>query len=172
MKTFYKIGRGLFIILLSTALLMNIVSIVKRITTDEKIPLALGFGNAVILTGSMKPEINEGDFIIIHKQKSYEVNDVVTYRTANTPVTHRIVEKTPDGYVTQGDANNAADGEIAAERVIGKVVVTVPKAGNAILFFQRPEGMLLLFALLFAISQAPKLFRSISSLAARRKNNT
>ena len=171
LKALKTVFKGLAIGILSLALLLNAAVLVKRLVTKEKIPLVMGFGNAVVITGSMKPAINEGDVIIIRKQDAYAVQDIVAYRTANTPVTHRIVEATDSGYITQGDANNARDKEIAQSSVIGKVVKIIPKAGNAILFFQKPMGMLILLAGLFALAQAPALLRSIRARAELRKKN-
>ena len=111
-----------------------------------------------------------GDMVIIHKQSDYEVNDIITYQGNNHPITHRLIEKTPNGYITQGDANNAKDGEIEQSQVIGKVVKTIPKVGHVILFFQEPLGMILLMLSLFAIIEAPRLIGKI--LKNSRENKT
>ena len=155
-----KVLKGLFIGVLILALLFNAIGIFRRVALKESLPLVMGFGNAVIISGSMEPAIDIGDMVIVHKQNGYEVGDVVSYHSS-TPVTHRIVEKTPDGYITQGDANNARDQEIEKSRVIGKVIKIIPKVGTVIFFFQEPLGMVLLLLVLFALIEIPIFFRKV-----------
>ena len=159
----------IFIGVLAIALLFNLISIFKRVALKEQIPLVMGYGNAIIITGSMEPSINIMDVIIIHKQTDYEPGDIVTYRS-NIPITHRILEKTSDGYITQGDANNTQDPEVNKNQIIGKVIKIVPKAGNVILFFQKPFGMLILILCLFAMIEAPRLIDKIRKSDHINKN--
>ncbi len=74
-------------------------------------------------TGSMRDKINVGDYILIHKQSNYKVNDIVTYKINESYITHRIVEIDEDKIITKGDANNVEDSEITKEDIIGKVIV-------------------------------------------------
>lgn len=74
-------------------------------------------------TGSMRDNINVGDYILIHKQSNYKVNDIVTYKINESYITHRIVEIDEDKIITKGDANNVEDSEITKEDIIGKVIV-------------------------------------------------
>jgi len=154
-KLLLKIGKYLFIGLLVVALLANLISIFKRLVLKEQLPMAFGWGSAIIISGSMEPAIHVGDLVIIHRQGSYAVGDIVTFAGNNYPITHRVMGLTPNGYITQGDANNAVDGEIDRDRIIGRVVAYVPRAGNVILFFQSTLGMLLLIAALFVILGLP-----------------
>ena len=149
-KLSLKLLKNIIIGVLAVVLLLNIIGIVKKIFFKEQIPLVFGFGNAVILTGSMEPALASGDIVIIQRHSDYEAGDIVTY-TSNTCITHRIVQKTPTGYITKGDANNTPDQEIEQSRVIGKVIKIIPKAGHAILFLQSPLGLLILISAMFAI---------------------
>jgi len=160
-KTLLKIGKIIFIGILSVILLFNIISIIQRVVSDEQIPLIMGYGNAVIITGSMEPAISPGDIVVIHKQDDYEVGDIVTYMS-NSAITHRIVEKTADGYVTQGDANNARDPEIEKSRIVGKVTTVIPQVGDILLFLQNPLHLLIVILLIFAVFEIPRLFRKRS----------
>lgn len=101
----------------------------------------------------MEPVIYAEDMIIIHVQKSYEVDDIITYKGNTKSVTHRIIEKTDTGYITKGDANNTSDGEIHKDRVIGKVVKIIPKAGKIINILQNPIYLVILFLCLFLIER-------------------
>ena len=158
MKPALKVGRVILIIALLVLLLFNLLGIVQRVLFKIQIPLVFGFGNAVIVTGSMEPTIVPGDIVLIQKRQNYAVGDIVTYQSAS-PITHRIVEKTESGYITQGDANNTRDDEIASSRIIGKVVKIIPKAGNVVLFLQNPGYLLILLLILISIFELPRLFK-------------
>lgn len=81
-------------------------------------------GTLLICSGSMEPELEIGDIIIIKKYDNYEVGDIVTYLDDdNILVTHRIIEKTENGFVLKGDNNNTKDKEIVNKDIIaGKVI--------------------------------------------------
>ena len=74
---------------------------------------------------SMRPAIEPGDLLIIHKEKTYEEGDIITFvNDRNQIVTHRIIEITPEKeYRTQGDNNKFEDTEhINDQHVYGKVI--------------------------------------------------
>lgn len=77
-----------------------------------------------ISTGSMEPEIQIGEAIIIKGQSTYEVGDIITYNVKNLYlVTHRIVEKEGENYITKGDKNNINDKEkVSKNNIEGKVI--------------------------------------------------
>ena len=75
----------------------------------------------------MLPKFKKGDFIIIKKQKEYNIGDIITYSISEGNnvyyVTHRIIKKYENEYVTKGDANNKEDNYKVYENVIkGKVI--------------------------------------------------
>ena len=140
----------------------NITSYIKRLTSDEQLPLVLGFGSAIVLTGSMEPNISAGDLVVIHRQDSYKPNQVVTYEGNTTPVTHRVIaigsdENGGTTYLTQGDANNTDDGYIPADRIIGRVILVIPNVGGLQNFLTSPMGFTLITLALGAMLFAPEL---------------
>lgn len=73
----------------------------------------------VIATGSMTPNINKGDMVIIEniteeEKKNLSVGDIIAFKMDNKTVVHRIINKinTSSGvfYSTKGDNNNSPDG--------------------------------------------------------------
>ena len=72
----------------------------------------------------MNPIFNKGDIVIVKKQESYEIGDIITYYLdENCLITHRIVEKYENGFITKGDDNNVNDKEIVKlDQIIGKVI--------------------------------------------------
>lgn len=117
-----------------------------------------GFKTAVVLTGSMSGTIEPNDLIVTRRQKSYSVGDIITYSAGGTPVTHRITEKTEDGFITRGDANNAPDAEtVRPEMIIGRVVLILPHIGAVIGFLKTPQGLLCIFAVILAAAAAHEI---------------
>lgn len=75
-------------------------------------------------SNSMAPNFNKEDLIIIKEEKEYEVGDIITFKTLDgIYVTHRIIEKDENGFITKGDNNNTKDDEkVTKEQICGKVV--------------------------------------------------
>lgn len=133
-------------------ILINIILIAGSYINPGELPGVFGIKPAVVLSGSMEPEIQVGDLIFIRSTDSalLKEGDVVCYLTSGKAVTHRIISVTQgeDGqprYVTQGDANNAADRlAVTTDQVQGIWKgARIPKLGSAILFMQTTTGMIL-----------------------------
>ncbi len=80
-----------------------------------------------VSSNSMKPELQTGDLILVKKEKTYEIGEIITYQTKDGYlITHRIIEQGKNGFITQGDANNCADElTVKQEQIIGKVIQKV-----------------------------------------------
>ncbi|MBP1042826.1 signal peptidase I [Vagococcus sp. BWB3-3] len=109
-----------------------------------------------VLTNSMIPKdpkiqkggFQAGDIIIVQmtNPKELKKGDIVTYSLLSTEtavLTHRIKEVIPNFedteelyFITQGDANDAEDNPVSADRIIGKKVFTVPKVGMVLDFLR------------------------------------
>jgi signal peptidase len=105
------------------------------------VPKATGSRPLTVLTGSMTPTYPPGDVVIVRPADAdnLQIGDVITFQAVSDDprlTTHRIksVVLTGEGrrYVTQGDANGAADPEpITPEQVRGTVWYSVPYVGYA-----------------------------------------
>lgn len=106
----------------------------------------LGYGIFVVVTGSMEPEIKIDDIIITKKvaqDKIEKGDDIAFYSSAQSKViTHRVIEVTERGYITQGLQNNVADGEILYSDVLGKVVLKSSFLGAVYKFVSSQYGFL------------------------------
>lgn len=136
---------------LALLLTLQFTTLLVRAVRKDPYASVLGYHSAVVLTGSMADAINPNDLIITKAQDQYAVGDIVTYRTAGASVTHRIIERTDNGWITKGDANNTPDGEIDPSSIVGKVVLIIPRIGAIITFMRTPLGMLCMVALLFVL---------------------
>jgi len=108
-------------------------------TRTDLIP---GIKSFVVLSGSMQPTLPVGSVVYVQQAQQYEKGDVVSFSNdAGQTVTHRIVKKTEDGFVTKGDANDTEDQAVVSQSsIIGKSVFSVPYAGQIINFVRTPTG--------------------------------
>lgn len=160
MKPIKLIGRILSIavtVILAVILLCNIYAVIARAVTDDPQPDVFGWSWAVVISGSMEPEIGVDDLIVVHERDTYEVGDVISFESGDSVVTHRIIEKTDGFYTTRGDANNTTDDPVSADAVIGKVVANVPYIGLVIGYLRTPTGLIALAMIGVLIFVAPNL---------------
>lgn len=130
-KIFSIITTVIKIICIIALILLITVLALQRFSNNE---IAVGgFRIFNVATGSMVPEYNVGDVLIIKEvdTNKLEVGDDITYlgevgTFKDRVVTHRIVriEETVGGriFYTKGIANDTEDPQITGEQIYGKVV--------------------------------------------------
>ncbi len=157
-KIIWRVLQSVLLVLLSVILLCNLYVIGAEALLHEENPTVFGWSWAVVLSGSMEPEISLDDLIVNKAQDAYEVGDVITFENGSSLTTHRIVGISESGYITKGDANNTEDtNPVAQERIVGKVVFSVPKVGLVIGYLKTPLGMLCMVLLGFCLIEIPYL---------------
>lgn len=142
---------------------MNFYMGINKAITHNPVPQFLGITPLIVLSGSMQPAIMPGDVVIIRKQAphKYKLGDVATYLESNIAFTHRIISEEDGLFVLKGDNNNVADDKVAAEQLIGKVILTIPKIGLASLFFKTLPGMLLMLMILVIFIYWEEIYHKI-----------
>jgi signal peptidase I len=105
----------------------------------------LHVGDLIIVQGVNASDIHaapypDGDIIVFHDLYRDEL------------IVHRAIEmKRQNGviyFVTKGDGNSVADGQIPADRVIGKVILRIPWVGHIALIMRNSSGIYLIIALI------------------------
>lgn len=137
--------------LICAALIGNSYLIVAQLADKSKLPKIFGFSQVIVISGSMQPEIEAGDLVIIKEQSIYNVKDIITYRENGVLITHRIIKTDQTGVITRGDANSANDDPVALSDIEGKVVLCIPSGGNFILFLRKPVGILTIIGIAFIL---------------------
>lgn len=154
-RKFFKGLYRLFLLISIIIFVSNVYIVVERVVFKNDLPKIFGFAQVIVLSGSMHPEIEAGDFLIIYKSKTYHVDDIVTFRKEGSLITHRIIEfDGGDKVITKGDANNVNDALISTDKIEGRVALCIPNLGALILYSKTPFGILVLAAfgcLLFGI---------------------
>ena len=146
-RTVKTVIRITLLVLVAVIVGVNVYSINASRLTGDSVPMPFGVGAAVVLSGSMEPELSVGDLLIVRERDSYEVGDVVVYQTGRTAVTHRIVSIEGDEVIAKGDANNVEDDPITRAQIKGAVVCAIPLAGRVVNAIKSPLGTLCILAL-------------------------
>lgn len=147
-----KLKNILWILGMCILIAITISAIVQR-AMGILSPMTCGWGIAFVETGSMEPNVPVGSLVLIHEQDNYRDGDVITYyhESGRFTVTHRIVTIGENLVVTQGDANNAQDPAFTKDRIIGKVVLTVPYLGYALATLKQPVVLVPLLGIITAL---------------------
>jgi signal peptidase len=150
-----KYIKGFFLFLLFIIIMILIYFGAMKIIKKVAYPTLFGYGNAIVISGSMEPNISVNDLVITKKQASYNKGEVILFHSTTALVTHRIVEVKKNRYLTKGDANNTVDEWLDKSRIEGKVVFVIPAVGFIQEFFSTKLGniglmLLICFAIIFA----------------------
>jgi len=110
------------------------------------IPNFFGCKGLAVLTGSMEPKIGVGTLVYIKEVEpdTLEIGDVITYRISKESlVTHRVTENNENEkyVITKGDANDAEDGMIPYDALVGKEMFYIPKLGYVSMYIKTPLGI-------------------------------
>ena len=126
MKNFKKL-LSYFSLILSILLVIVMITL-KFFSKDTNIK-QFGIQILKVQSNSMSPEFRKEDIIVIKKEKEYEVGDIITFKTKDgNLITHRIIEKNENEFITKGDNNNTKDEEkITSSCIQGKVIFVFKK---------------------------------------------
>ena len=134
---------------------IRIYKVIQAMLLAVTVSLILGLGFLivildinpyVIVSGSMESELPVGSVCLVDcQQKEPEVGDIITYKAQDAIITHRVIEKTDDGYITKGDNNSVADpGIVKPKQIFGTVICSIPKVGYAVMFMRTLKGIMLI----------------------------
>ena len=146
MKLIKTVARIALIVFVSLVVGLNLYSWNAKSLMGNALPMPMGYGAAVTLTGSMEPTIMPDDLIIVAEQEAYELDDIVVYQSGSILVVHRIISIDGQTVTTQGDANPVADEPMDVSLIKGKVIAIVPVLGNVARVLKTPAATLVLLA--------------------------
>ena len=106
---------------------------------DDTISSVNGYSAQTIVSGSMEPTLSVYDVILVKKQESYNLGDIITFYVPDETgkmvcYTHRIVSVGDGFYLTQGDNNQQWDDwTVYRQNVVGSIEARIPKIGKIVL---------------------------------------
>ena len=122
-KTILKYVASVFLVLLVS---LCIYTFVVTDLMKKDYANVFGYTYFVVATGSMSGTIEVNDIIFVKITKDAKVNDIITFKNKDgSLITHRLVSKNGDKYITKGDVNNVSDEEISKNQMVGRVVNVV-----------------------------------------------
>lgn len=145
--------------LIIPVLIVTLTMTIQRFVEPNVPPGFMGYVPLAVSSGSMSPEFDTNDMIIINKNadlSNLEISDVITYWSDDVLVTHRIIdiEVNDSGesiYVTQGDANNTPDSlRVSVDMILGVYVNRIPNVGEISFFLSTTSGKLVCI-MMFAV---------------------
>ena len=154
-----KIFKTIFFLIAFIILVIAGIIMFKANTDPDKVPDVFGYKPMIVLSGSMETSIHTGDLVFVKMVDTtiLKKGDVIAFRNEeDTVTTHRIVEIVfEDGkqyFKTKGDANNAEDTNLVAmEDVEGLYVGRIAKAGNFLMFMQKPMGLFIVLLVILVV---------------------
>lgn len=157
MKRIKFIARTLLILFVGLVVGFNLYSWNARSLTGNELPMPMGYGAALVLTGSMEPTIMADDLILVSAHESYDAGDIVVYQSGRILVVHRILRMEENAIITKGDANQAEDEPVAPEQIKGKVIAVIPFLGTVARILKTPVATVAL--LIAAVLMMERSFR-------------
>lgn len=116
------IFRAIIALIMSFVIGLSIYTVNAKVVFGDDMPMPLGFGVGVVLSGSMEPELSVDDVIIVYRDDEYHVGDTVVFHSHGILVVHKIISIDGDLVTTQGTANNVTDDPISLDSIKGKVI--------------------------------------------------
>lgn len=178
-SAYRKIGVFLYNLLFYSLTVGILLMSVMFAFSDKGDASIFGYRFYNVLTNSMAPVegspaggFYSGDMVLVQMKSGADVQagDIVTYRVGDGSqyLTHRMIERLDelngeegDYLITKGDANQAPDPPVSADRVLGKVLFAIPKLGTLISFFRENiwlSGLLLVTLFAFLVVFKAYLF--------------
>lgn len=129
MKKVFKFLTDFLLCIVIVAIFFALYGFSQLLIFQKDYASYFGFSIFEVVTGSMAPTININDAIIVKTTSNIKINDIITYKSGNDFITHRVMDIKGDKLITKGDYNNSEDKIINKSDVIGKVVKILPRLG-------------------------------------------
>lgn len=133
-------------------------------------PQMLGgpISNIAVSGNSMLPTFQSGDFLIVKKENSYAIGDIVVYSIpadevgAGRRVVHRIVGGDENGFELKGDNNSAIDPwRPTQDQIVGQEWFRIPSLAGLLVHLRNPLALAIAIGFMtLAVTLSPSSLRS------------
>ena len=122
-KSITKTIKIIIFIVIALISLYNVNYLIQKTVFKKSVPTFFGLSHVKAVGLSMEPTISSGTYLVVLKQKSYNIGDVVCFVDKdNQVIVHRIVDTDGEYFITCGDANEICDDKITLKDIQGKVL--------------------------------------------------
>lgn len=168
------IKNTLFVVTFVILVVVMIMTVTMRINGET--PSIFGYSVFRVSSGSMEPELQIGDVILMKECNPMElkIGEIVTYKgvygeMVGKAVTHRVVKepfiKGNDYYIqTKGDASQVVDYDVSINNVMGKLEMKLPFLSWLYGIFVTPFGLLIIIVLIIGafFNEIINFFRALA----------
>ena len=109
----------------------------QQLLSENKATGFFGIGNAIVVSESMKPDINANDLIFYKKEKIeiIEPGDIIVYKKQlnnddEILVVHQLLSIDDDFAITKGINNEFPDEPFSTKSIVGIYLFKIPQAGK------------------------------------------
>lgn len=150
-KTF-QVFLDILVFIITVLIFFSLYNFISLKVLHKEYTNILGFNVFEIVSGSMEPTLNVKDLILVQKTSNIKENDIITYMDNKDFITHRVIKIENNILTTKGDSNNSTDVRIDKSKVIGKVILIIPKGGLIREVFTTPKVVISIVVTLVLIS--------------------
>lgn len=154
LEKIFKVVTDILLFIIIIAIFFTIYAYYQKDILKRDYISYFGYTFFEVASGSMSDTINIKDLVIIKiGNDGLKVDDIVTYKSNEDFITHRIISINDNSIITKGDANNDSDRPVDRNDVLGKVVFVIPSFGvyRLVLFDIRVIISVLVTLILFVI---------------------
>ena len=119
--------KNVILVIITLVFIALFILFIEKYLFKIEYPSVNGITAFIVKTESMYPALLTNDIVLVDlEDRNYQINDILSYKSKNYVITHRVKEINNDKLILRGDANNSDDPEIDKKDVVGKVVRIVP----------------------------------------------
>ena len=126
---FFQFIINIFLVVANIIMLFSITGFFQLKVLNKPYINIFGYTVFSVATGSMQPTLNINDIIIIKITDEIKEGDIITFKENNEFITHRVIRKNDETFITKGDSNNSEDNPINKQNIIGKFICKIPVIG-------------------------------------------
>lgn len=151
-KTSFKVIATSFLVVL---VLLCVYTFIMTDILKKDYVNVFGYTYFVVASGSMSGTIEVDDIIFVKITKDVQKDDIITFMDEDgNLITHRLVNKNGDQYITKGDVNNVIDDPVSENQIIGKVSCVISPS-----FILKTIAVFLILFILLALVNFDKIVK-------------
>ena len=148
----FQVFIDILVFIITVLIFFSLYNFISLKVLNKEYSNVLGVSIFEIVSGSMEPTLNVKDLIVVKKTSNISKNDIITYIDGKDFITHRVIKIEGNTLTTKGDSNNSDDVRIDKSKVIGKVILRIPKGGVLREVFTTPKVIVSIVVTLILIS--------------------